>query len=271
MTRPQKLFLAILTLLAVIICVTGCVTLFVAQDSIARSVFALIMSVPTPRRSSPTATRPAPTPTVTPTPVKTASATSAPLSTVVPTATSTRVVRQTATATPKPTVVTCIDNIANFEASGVMTNEEVKQYLQAAIPPQHLLRCVKIRYVPQTANAQGTPVAGRFIPVFRQISVYPVSQETLTPQDILSTLTHEVGHNVYYNLRLDAPALLTQWTKLYQQGVGFVSDYAGTSDVEDFAESYRAYVLQPALLQQASPVKYEFMRANVFGGYEYSP
>jgi hypothetical protein len=82
-------------------------------------------------------------------------------------------------------------------------------------------------------------------------------------------VTHEVGHNVHYNLRIDNLEVASQWTELHQQDAGFVSDYARTNEYEDFAESYRVYVRQPELLQLYSPVKYEFMRLEVFAGQEY--
>jgi hypothetical protein len=48
-----------------------------------------------------------------------------------------------------------------------------------------------------------------------------------------------------------------------------VSDYARTDELEDFAESYMFYVRDPAVLRQASPEKYEFLRLELFAGREY--
>ena len=89
------------------------------------------------------------------------------------------------------------------------------------------------------------------------------------PAEILDTLTHEVGHNVHYNMRIDNMELANQWTEFHQQDAGFVSDYARTNEFEDFAESYLAYVRHPEALLLNSPVKYEFMRVKVFAGQEY--
>jgi len=41
----------------------------------------------------------------------------------------------------------------------------------------------------------------------------------------------------------------------------FVSNYAATDPMEDFAESYKAYILNPASLMQASPAKFFFINA----------
>lgn len=265
MTQQQKLILVILSIFAAVILVgAGCLTLVLIRQSITRplpasAVAAAATSLPSPPLLSTATPRP---PDATPTsPGQT--------QTAAPTPTNTRVVQQTPTPKPSPTSINCLDRIENFEASGVVTNEEIGQYLRAVIPLTHLDRCQKIRYVPHTAETQATPVAGRFIPVFRQISVYPVKDANLTPSDIINTLTHEIGHNVYFNLRIDNPDSIKQWTDLYQHDDGFVSDYARTNELEDFAETYWAYVLQPQLLLSASPAKYEFMRLNVFAGREY--
>jgi hypothetical protein len=96
-----------------------------------------------------------------------------------------------------------------------------------------------------------------------------VAGVTLTTQDIFDTITHEVGHNVHYNMHIDNLELATEWENLYHQNAGFVTAYARTNEFEDFAESYRTYVFEPESLLLYSPVKYEFIRVEVFDGYEY--
>ena len=185
------------------------------------------------------------------------------------TPTNTRVVQETATPTVTPTAVNCIHNIYDFDASGVVTDEDVETFIRNTIPLEHLDRCLRIRYVNHITDVRSTPAAGRFMPVVRHISVYPVTGGGLTPQDIFDTLTHEIGHNVHYNMRIDNLALANEWENLFHQNAGFVSDYARTNEFEDFAESYRAYVLEPEKLFLYSPAKYEFIRVEVFEGYEY--
>jgi hypothetical protein len=107
------------------------------------------------------------------------------------------------------------------------------------------------------------------MPVVRHISVYPVGGGALTADNIFDTLTHEIGHNVHYNMRVDNLKLANVWEALYHQDAGFVSAYARTSEFEDFAESYMAYVRKPETLRSFSPVKYEFMRVEVFDSVEY--
>lgn len=181
--------------------------------------------------------------------------------------------------TPEPTRINCINNITDFEASGLITNQEVQSYLRETIPLSHLDNCRIIRYIPQLVEVYSTPAAGKFIPLFRHISVYAVPSAIYSQEELLETLIHEVGHNAYFNIRLENKELAEQWDELHRQsevtfaseGLGFVSEYARTDELEDFAESYAAYVRNPPSLNLASPPKYEFMRQTVFAGREYTP
>lgn len=53
-------------------------------------------------------------------------------------------------------------------------------------------------------------------------------------------------------------------------GARFVRDYASGSPLEDFAESSTYYVMNPMVLKQLDPEKYEFIREKVFKGKEFS-
>ena len=50
----------------------------------------------------------------------------------------------------------------------------------------------------------------------------------------------------------------------------FVSDYAKTSPAEDYAESCMNYVLHPEKLKEKAPVKYAFMKANLFNNQDFT-
>jgi hypothetical protein len=82
------------------------------------------------------------------------------------------------------------------------------------------------------------------------------------------TLTHEVGHNVYYNL---SPEQQQQWDTMSTSSKPdqYVSDYARTNEREDFAESYAHYVRAPEDLAEASSNKFAFMKDIVFKGRQY--
>ena len=263
MNYQQKLIIALLATVTVIV-FAGLACLAVLYPQMPRS------PIDSPAMAQ------APSPTSVSTPVATATSALASLPSKTPAAetieatpTNTRVVQKTATPTITPTPVNCIHNIYDFDTSGVVTDEDVETFIRNTLPLDHLDRCLRIRYVNHITDVRSTPAAGRFMPVVRHISVYPVTGGVLTPQDIFDTLTHEIGHNVHYNMRIDNLALATEWENLSHQDVGFVSDYARTNEFEDFAESYRAYVLEPETLLLISPVKYEFIRVEVFEGYEY--
>jgi hypothetical protein len=273
-TNQQKLIIALLAAVtAIVFAGLACLTVLYLQ--LPQSV---VDSPAMAQALSPTSE---PIPTATATPAE--AAVSVPASTETPpaaviieatsvseaTPTNTRVVQKTATPTVTPTTVNCIHNIYDFDISGVVTDEDVETFIRNTLPLEHLDHCLRIRYVNHITDVRSTPAAGRFMPVVRHISVYPVSGGALTPPDIFDTLTHEIGHNVHYNMRIDNLALADEWENLYHQDAGFVSPYARTNEFEDFAESYRTYVLEPESLFLSSPVKYEFIRAEVFGGYEY--
>jgi len=268
-TNQQKLIIALLATVTVIV-FAGLACLAVLYLQLPQSTIdtPAIAQAPLP---TPVST-PVVTATSTPTSVSTATETTEATSTVVSevTPTNTRVVQTTPTPTATPTVVNCIHNIYDFDASGVVTDEDVEAFIRDTLPLNHLDHCLRIRYVDYVTDVRSTPAAGRFMPVVRHISVYPVAGGARTPQDIYGTLTHEIGHNVHYNMRIDNLALANEWKNLFNQDVGFISAYARTNEFEDFAESYRAYVLDPESLLLYSPVKYEFMRVEVFEGYEYS-
>lgn len=50
---------------------------------------------------------------------------------------------------------------------------------------------------------------------------------------------------------------------------GAPTEYAATGPAEDFAESVRFYVTQPDKLRERSPLRYRYLKNDVFCGYEY--
>ena len=84
----------------------------------------------------------------------------------------------------------------------------------------------------------------------------PLGQMTWEPPDRLHVEIQDAG----------ITAEISEWLS-----GGFVSEYARTNQYEDFAESYKAYVRDPELLQFMNPEKYVFMRDEVCVGQEYPP
>lgn len=99
------------------------------------------------------------------------------------------------------------------------------------------------------------------------------------------TLLHELGHSLAYNKRLDSsPAWLSLggWKEVRKKYNGIeyrdyvledpskaVSEYGMENPSEDFAESVVAYRFAGSRLKQNHPLKYEFLKTQVFAAREY--
>jgi len=165
--------------------------------------------------------------------------------------------------------------ISGFDKSEILSNGEIASHLKE-LPPSHLEYCDSICYEPipseKFPNARGyyDRPSGE---------IHILGERFAGAEECLATITHEVGHGVHENLLDNNSELANKWDTLHteslamneQNGSGFVSEYAQTSVYEDFAETYRSYVLDPDKLKFFSPDKYEFMRSEVFSGQEYSP
>lgn len=162
-----------------------------------------------------------------------------------------------------------------FEKSGVMSNADVQQYLHETLPPEHIRgdRITEIHYPDQYRPEGNSVVLGECSTDtergISRIEIYNQEPYGSNDRDRLEqTITHEVGHNVYWNMPEEQR---TAWDRLSQasQPTEYVSDYAQTNVREDFAESYAAYVRDPELLQGRNAGKYSFMQTHVFQGKEY--
>jgi hypothetical protein len=131
---------------------------------------------------------------------------------------------------------------------------------QFAIPPQPWIHAVTVPPAPWHYIAVGDNMF--------------VNDET-----VYRVMTHECGHSVQWGIAgWFMPSVGTPgWTKLsWTTGVpdgnglkswnGFVTDYARTNHLEDFAETAKYYWLAPDLLKQRNPAKFAFMRDVVYEG-----
>jgi len=164
--------------------------------------------------------------------------------------------------------------ISKFEQSNLVSNEDIADCINETIPPSHLENCSVIRYesVPNELYPQAK---GTFERDTHQICIW--GEQFAGPQEVVATMTHEIGHNVHENIMINNPELAERWSGLHQQslvtysqdGFGFVTDYARSSEYEDFADSYLTYIGDPEKLQFYNSDKYEFMKEFVFAGEEY--
>lgn len=166
--------------------------------------------------------------------------------------------------------------IGGFEASGLLTSEQVAVYVRETIPTSHLEQCPNIQYEPDNPEYVSYPYGLAFFdPETHEIKVGPAERFGLIApeQEMIDTVTHEIGHNAHQNLIEQRPEIAAKRIDLYDRSrsgeYDFVSRYASTNEYEDFAESYMTYVRDPELLQFISLEKYAFMRDFIFAGREY--
>jgi hypothetical protein len=161
--------------------------------------------------------------------------------------------------------------VGGFEKSGLLSSEGVADYIKETVPPEHLENCPSIQYDPDhPVFEESENTLAFYTPKTGEIRVGP-SDRLADTNELLDTITHEIGHNVHQNIIDQQPGVADSWNKLYSKSDtnDFVSSYARTNVYEDFAETYMTYVRDPELLQFVNTTKYEFMRNNVFGGREY--
>lgn len=158
-----------------------------------------------------------------------------------------------------------------FDASGVLTNQDVEDYLTESFPPRHLNKLESINYVPEYVAKPDGILQGNWYPTEpANIVIYqhePEAREQ-TPDQMKETIAHEVGHNAFFNsLSEDQRQAWLHLSAAYP--VWDPRDYASVNAKEDFAESYKMYVTDPAFLEIKSQERYGFLRTSVFGGKEY--
>ena len=177
------------------------------------------------------------------------------------------------TGTEYTELVNCTE-VSSFEDCEFTSTEEVGNYLREKIPLSHLENCPSIKYESQPSET--CPNALGFI--YRHSREIKICSICEGKEELLKTVTHEVGHNTHYNIMSNNPELANKWIEINQasytqnsyDGTGFVSSYAMTNEREDFAESYASYITDPEKLIFYSPEKYEFMKNEVFYGREYN-
>ncbi len=75
---------------------------------------------------------------------------------------------------------------------------------------------------------------------------------------------HECGHQVHWSLEKENPAAWAEWKRIFSSDPTYISAYAATAAVEDFAESLSCFISHPKQLAATSPARYAYMREHVF-------
>lgn len=154
--------------------------------------------------------------------------------------------------------------ITGFENCELVKNDEIREYIENNIPPEHLEGCPSVEFNPNYGLFVENPgTLGCFDRITHEIHINENS-ELVGPDSLLETVVHEIGHNVHENLKCENPRMAEKWEELYVNSDYFVSEYATTTVNEDFAECYAKYVQDPELLKFVCPEKYAFMHEYVF-------
>ena len=151
--------------------------------------------------------------------------------------------------------------VRDFDKQRILSPAEVGAYVKR-VPPKHLSGLQSILYKPQhelrSLHIDVDPgCKGAFYPEFRSIIIFDLVSRKLGPHILL----HEIGHYVFHRY-LDSFAKKEWVTKIWPKEQK-ITEYGKTSGVEDFAETYAIYLLDPSKLARC-PRKAHFLKTKVF-------
>lgn len=149
---------------------------------------------------------------------------------------------------PVDQVVRAVDLVPAFHLEGL---REIVYLPEAAPDP--------VPSLPSSRFACSRPRA-EFLQEERRVYVYDFD----SPDLFFHMLLHEIGHFVFF--LVIGSRVKKHWVVHLYPGSSCITPYAETSAIEDFAETYAYYVLDPDALARAHAVKHAFMRDFVFSG-----
>jgi hypothetical protein len=156
--------------------------------------------------------------------------------------------------------------LAGFSRQDMVAVDDVVRAVDL-VPAFHLAGLREIVYLPEAAPGVSPygPFAcsrpkGEFLQEERRIYIYDFDG----PDMFFHMLLHEIGHFVFF-LAIGS-RVKKHWVVHVFPGSTCVTPYAESSAIEDFAETYAYYVLDPDALAAQHAVKHAFMRDFVFSG-----
>lgn len=165
--------------------------------------------------------------------------------------------------------------VSGFEKSGVIKDNEVKVYLQDEFPPEHVRseRISEIRYTDKyVLYDEKQYEAGKWTKVNDKPSEICINRQvpegSLDADELKETISHEVAHDVYNRFSEEEKQIWHQLSGSRDINE-CVDSYATTSEQEDFASTYSAYMHDPEYLRTINLDKYNYMRDHIFEGREY--
>lgn len=171
-------------------------------------------------------------------------------------------------------------DIRNFAATNLpagrkMDDIYIRDYLVNLLPWHYLLRerLGLLEYIDKLKFQDQIQIAALYrfpnrqqgkvgcIEVFRQTKEGNISRRRFW-HDIF----HEIGHATYEGFS-HRNRFLTGWIRVWEGSPSVFN--ALSSDEEEFAQTYAWYVQDGRNLKDQNPIRYSFMRENVFIGREY--
>jgi len=158
--------------------------------------------------------------------------------------------------------------LAGFSRQDVVAVDDIVRAVDL-VPAFHLEGLREIVYLPEAAPGPSpypeydfgcSRPRGEFLQEERRIYVYDFDG----PEMFFHMLLHEIGHYVFF--LVIGSRVKKHWVVHLYPGSSCITPYAETSAIEDFAESYAYYVLDPDALAREYAVKHAFMRDYVFSG-----
>lgn len=166
--------------------------------------------------------------------------------------------------------------------SMTFTKEElISVLIPLRMLPKESLKLIKYNYPLKRINKyKGNTIANATMHLFNLWGTSSYSEKMVT-------IVHELGHVFGDSLGEKSPDTSDEWASLsgwqwdreklfdiydnsiHSNSANFVSSYAKNNPVEDFAESFTAYILNPEYIKAEAPMKYQYLKKNIFANLEY--
>lgn len=157
--------------------------------------------------------------------------------------------------------------VSGFSRQSRVGIEDISAVVDA-LPASHLTGLDEIIYDPDWETSTALALQNSHCPR-RSKAVYLRGKRRVLVfrfddlEQLRHILCHEIGHHVFD--RVLASKLRKEWVTVINPRSRYVTRYAMRNALEDFAESYAVFVLDPKAML-AHRKKYKFIRDRVFAG-----
>ena len=166
-----------------------------------------------------------------------------------------------------------LPKVSGFEKTHILTNREVELFVNKIIPKEHTKNVHRIIFSDKVIPIGKDLVSRGFYDFEKKIII--INKEPFgvhTKDRIKEVICHEFGHAVYYPLH---DSLKAEWYSLSEKSGPLtrraknVWNKEEIRDMENFAEGYQLYIMNPWYLIRYFHDVYYFFCNDVFKGREY--